>query len=111
MDGANLVVAPLSGGAPKVVVRGGYYGRYVPSGPGSPQRDEREGGHLIYMNQGTVFAVRFDLARLETVGPAVPALEGVATMPPAARNWRCRRRARSCMCPARPRRPRARSTG
>ena len=31
-DGANLVVAPLAGGSPKIVVRGGYYGRYVPSG-------------------------------------------------------------------------------
>ena len=31
-DRANLVIAPLAGGAPKVVVRGGYYGRYVPSG-------------------------------------------------------------------------------
>ncbi len=79
---------------------------------GSPQR-EREGGHLVYVRQGTLFAVRFDLTRLETVGPAVPALEGVAANPTAsgARNWRCRRRARSCMCPARPRRPRVRSTG
>jgi serine/threonine-protein kinase len=69
-DAANLVVAPLSGGAPKVVVRGGYYGRYVPS------------GHLIYLQQGTIFAVRFDLTRLETIGQAVPALEGVATSRP-----------------------------
>ena len=75
---AAIVVAPLSGGAPKVVVRSGYYGRYVPSGPGSPQRDEREGGHLIYLHDGTLFAVRFDLTRLETVGQAVPALEGIA---------------------------------
>ena len=30
-DAANLVVAPLSGGRPKIVVRGGYYGRYVPT--------------------------------------------------------------------------------
>jgi Tol biopolymer transport system component len=64
-DGANLVVAPLSGGAPKIVVGGGYYGRYVPS------------GHLIYMQHGTLFAVPFDLRLLETLGPAVPALEGV----------------------------------
>ena len=70
-DAANLVVAPLSGGAPKVVVRGGYYGRYVPS------------GHLIYLQQGTLFAVRFDLTRLKTVGPAVSALEGVAGSPVA----------------------------
>ncbi len=66
-DEANLVVAPLLGGTPKVVVRGGYYGRYVPS------------GHLIYMKDGTLFATPFDLNRLETIGPAVPALEGVAT--------------------------------
>ena len=68
-DTANLVVAPLAGGAPKIVVHGGYYGRYV------------SGGHLIYMNQGTLFAVRFDLDRLETVGPAVPAVEGIAASP------------------------------
>jgi eukaryotic-like serine/threonine-protein kinase len=35
-------------------------------------------GHLIYLQQGTLFAARFDLTRLETVGPAVPALAGVA---------------------------------
>lgn len=68
-DGASLVVAPMAGGAPKVVVRGGYYGRYVAS------------GHLVYMQQGTLFAVPFDLDRLETTGPAVPALEGVAADP------------------------------
>jgi Tol biopolymer transport system component len=73
-DEATLVVAPLSGETSKVILRGGYYGRYVPSptGPG-------EGGFLIYVKQGTLFAVRFDLDRLETVGPAVPVLDGVAT--------------------------------
>ncbi len=65
-DAANLVVAPLSGGTPKVIVRGGYSGRYVPS------------GHVIYMQQGTLFAVRFDLDRLETIGQAAPALDGVS---------------------------------
>jgi serine/threonine-protein kinase len=68
-DDANLVVASPSGGTPKVVVRGGYYGRYVPS------------HHLIYMQQGTLFAVRFDLDRLETIGQAVSALEGVVANP------------------------------
>ncbi|MCU1382749.1 MAG: serine/threonine protein kinase [Acidobacteria bacterium] len=66
---ANLVVASMTGGAPKVVVRGGYYGRYLPS------------GHLVYMQQGTLFAVRFDLARLETAGTPVPALDAVAASP------------------------------
>ena len=84
-DTANLVVAPLSGGTAKVVVHGGFYGRYVPGlgsptgGLASPKRSE--GGHLIYMNQGTLFAVRFDLDRLETIGPAVPAVEGIAASP------------------------------
>ena len=68
-DGATLVVAPLSGGTPKVVVRGGHYGRYLSS------------GHLIYLRRGTLFAVRFDPDRLETVGQAVPVLDGVATNP------------------------------
>jgi Tol biopolymer transport system component len=77
-DAANLVIAPMAGGASKIVVRGGHYGRYVPSGLGSPKR---EGGHLVYMRQGTLFAVRFDLDRLETVGQAVPALEGLAANP------------------------------
>jgi dipeptidyl aminopeptidase/acylaminoacyl peptidase len=78
---ANLVVAPLAGGAPTVVVRGGYYGRYVPSERGSATRAEREGGHLVYMRQGMLFAVRVDLDRLETIGQAVPALEGLAANP------------------------------
>src|SRR5262249_49745195 len=42
-DGANLVVAPLPSGTPKVVVRGGHYGRYVPSGLGASTRGERAG--------------------------------------------------------------------
>ena len=71
-DTANLVVAPIAGGTPKVVVHGGYYGRYVPS------------GHIIYLQQGTLFAVRFDLDRLETVGQAVPVLQGVTASPASA---------------------------
>jgi len=88
-DAANLVVTPLSGlpaeasakagGTPKVVVRGGHYGRYVSSG--LAHRSLGEGGHLIYLQQGTLFAVRFDLDRLETIGQAVPAIEGVIATP------------------------------
>ena len=77
-DGANVVIAPLSGGTPKVVVRGGYFGRYVPSGHGSPTRGERAGGHVIFVRKGALLAVRVDLDRLEAIGEAVPAVEGVA---------------------------------
>ena len=84
-DSANLVVAPLAGGAPKIVMRGAYYGRYVPSGSTSGTRlasaSEREGGHLLYMQQGTLFAVPFNLDRLETAGQAVPAIDGLSALP------------------------------
>ncbi len=78
-DSANLVVAPLAGGVPKIVMRGAYYGRYVPSGSDSPATPKRsEGGHLLYVQQGTLFAVPFNLDRLETAGQAVPAIDGLS---------------------------------
>ena len=60
--------ASIGRGARRLSSVAAYYGRYVPSGRGAPQRDERASGHLIYVQQGTVFAVGFDLTRLETVG-------------------------------------------
>jgi serine/threonine-protein kinase len=65
----NLVMAPLDGGAPTIVVRGGYFGRYVPT------------GHIIYMQRDTLVAQRFDLDRLEPLGQAVPVQQGVAANP------------------------------
>ena len=49
--------------------RGGYYGRYLPS------------GHLVYVHQGQLFGVRFDPARLEARGAPVPILADVAANP------------------------------
>jgi len=63
---ANLVVQRLPGGSRKIVHRGGFDGRYLPS------------GHLVYMHEGTLFAAPFDLDRLETTGLPAPVLEGVA---------------------------------
>jgi serine/threonine-protein kinase len=51
------------------VQRGGYYGRYLPS------------GHLVYLHDGTLFAAPFDLNRMEVTGQPVPALEGVMSNP------------------------------
>ena len=68
-DSATIAVAPLSGGTPKVVMRGAFFGRYASS------------GHLLFVRQGTLFAVPFDLDRLETMGQPVPALDGVAVSP------------------------------
>jgi serine/threonine-protein kinase len=56
----------LKTGQWKTVQRGGYFGRYVPS------------GHLIYISQGTLFAVPFDLDRLEVRGTPVPLFDDVA---------------------------------
>jgi hypothetical protein len=65
-EDANLVVQQLPDGPRKVVVTGGYYGRYLPS------------GHIVYVHAATLFAVPFDLSRLEIDGPAVPVAEGVS---------------------------------
>jgi hypothetical protein len=64
-DGAVLVQSPS--GARTVIVRGGYHGQYLPS------------GHVVYMHDGTLFAMPFDLDRLTPTGPAVPVLDGLTT--------------------------------
>src|SRR5262249_50087794 len=51
-------------GERKVLVKGGYYGRDIPS------------GHLVYMRGNTIFAVRFDAERLEVSGSPVPIERG-----------------------------------
>ena len=67
-DEANIVVQPPQGGAPRVVKRGGYYGRYVSS------------GHLIYVQGGRLFAAPFDLTRL-VAGEGTPIVQDVRTSP------------------------------
>jgi serine/threonine-protein kinase len=69
LDDATIVIQPLPSGEPKVVLRGGYYGRYLQS------------GHLVYVLHGTLFAASFDLARLELTGQPVPVIEDIAAYP------------------------------
>jgi hypothetical protein len=64
---ANLVVQPLPSGTPKVVHRGGSHGRYLPS------------GHLVYLHDGVLFAVPFDVERLEATGQARSVVNGVSS--------------------------------
>ncbi len=72
-DSAELVVMPLSGGAAKVVLRGGYFGRYAAT------NGDRGPGHLLFIKGDVLFAIGFDLERLETIGQPVPILRGIAT--------------------------------
>jgi len=65
---ANLELLDLVTGQVKTVHRGGYFGRYAPS------------GHLLYVHQGRLFALRFN-RRKETNGVPVPVLEDVAGVP------------------------------
>jgi len=69
-EDGDIGVVSLKTGQSKIVQHGGYSGRYLPSPYGS--------GHLLYVHEGTLFAVHFDLDRLETSGMPVPFLADVA---------------------------------
>ena len=66
-DTAKVVAFSLADRTRKIVVQGGYQGRYLAS------------GHIVYLKEGTVFAVPFDLDALEARGSGVPAIQGVQT--------------------------------
>src|SRR5262249_17152582 len=72
-DAATVEVVSLTDGRRKTLVRGGTFGRYVPSLKGT--------GHLIFVNRGTLFAVPFDLGALEVRGTPLPVVEQVAYNP------------------------------
>jgi Tol biopolymer transport system component len=61
-DEADVVVQQVPGGARKVVRRGAHHGRYLRS------------GHLVYVRDGTLFALPFDVRRLEPAGPPAAAM-------------------------------------
>ena len=65
-DNASIEVLSLKTGQWKAVQRGGYFGRYSPT------------GHLVYVHRSTLFVVGFDLDRLEVRGMPAPLLEDVA---------------------------------
>jgi eukaryotic-like serine/threonine-protein kinase len=64
-DRALIVVQQLKSGERKTLVEGGSDGRYVPT------------GHLLYSVGGVMFAVGFDLRRVQIVGSPVPIVDGV----------------------------------
>jgi serine/threonine-protein kinase len=66
VDAAAIEVLSLKSGRVKVVQRGGVFGRYLPS------------GHLVYIRQGMLYGVPFDLGRLKTHGAPAPLVEDIA---------------------------------
>ncbi|MBZ5609988.1 MAG: serine/threonine-protein kinase [Acidobacteriia bacterium] len=69
-DLANIDVMSLADHRRKTLQRGGTYGRYLPT--------SKSAGYVVYVNRGTMFALPFDLERLEVRGAAVPVLERVS---------------------------------
>jgi Tol biopolymer transport system component/predicted Ser/Thr protein kinase len=72
-DGANIEVMSLTDRRRKTLERGGTYGRYLATSKGA--------GYLTYINNGTLFAVPFDLDTLTVRGTPSPVLEEVAYSP------------------------------
>ena len=76
-DRATIEVQSIRGGNRKKLVRGGTFGRYLAS------------GHLAYVNQGTLYAVPFDLTTLAVHGASVPVLDDVSYSPLFGSPGRC----------------------
>ena len=64
-EDADAIVQVLGTGQKKRVLHGGFHARLLP------------GGYLAYIHDNTLFAVPFDLKRLETSGQPMPVLEAV----------------------------------
>ncbi|MGD1093229.1 MAG: protein kinase [Bryobacteraceae bacterium] len=66
-EDASIAVVSLKTGETKILVRGGYFGRYLQTGDAT--------GHLVYVHEGVLFGAPFDPAKRELRGTAVPISE------------------------------------
>jgi serine/threonine-protein kinase len=64
-DTATIVLQPLDGGTRRVLMQNGTDARYVSS------------GHLLFMRNGTLMAVPFDVRSQQLTGSPVPVIENV----------------------------------
>jgi serine/threonine-protein kinase len=62
----EIVAYTLASGERKVLLRDAADARYLPT------------GHLVFLRRGVLYAVPFDVERLETRGPEVPVLDAVS---------------------------------
>ena len=72
-ENASIGVASVTTGETKIVLHGGYFARYL-STAGS-------NGYLVYVSQGALFSVPFDLTRLEVRGVPTPLVQNLAANP------------------------------
>ncbi len=63
-DEAAIAVLDTKSGIKKILIRGGTYARYVPT------------GHLVYARGSFIYAVSFDLDKLEVTGPPKQLFKG-----------------------------------
>jgi serine/threonine-protein kinase len=66
-DESVIESVSLETGERKVLHRGGSYGRWVPS------------GHLVYVRENTLFAMPFDVKKMEATGSPAPIVQGVTS--------------------------------
>jgi serine/threonine-protein kinase len=66
VDEARIQILVFGDRRPKTLHRGGTYGRYLPS------------GHLVFVHEGALFAMPFDIQKLEVRGTPVRILDDVA---------------------------------
>jgi Tol biopolymer transport system component/predicted Ser/Thr protein kinase len=68
---AKIEAVTLKDGRRKVIQQGGTYGRYISAAKGP--------GHLIYVHEGTLFAVAFDPDKLQELGVPAAVAQNVST--------------------------------
>ena len=79
LPAAQVAILDLQTGKHQVLLRGGSHAHHVTSGPGSQKRFGREGGYLVYGQEGTLQAVAFDPVRREVRGTPVTVVPDVVT--------------------------------
>ena len=68
MEAGQVAVLDVASGTWRTLIRGASQAQYVPS------------GHLVYLAGGALWAVAFDLSRVEPIGPAVVVVPQVVTL-------------------------------
>lgn len=66
-DQGHTVLLSLETGDTQILIQNAYNARYVPT------------GHIVFMRTGSLWAVPFDIGRMQTTGPEVPVVNGVET--------------------------------